>query len=50
MKKNILLSSVAALSIFALNLHAEQLSEIDVWETEVISSSINFLINLRAKA
>ncbi len=41
MKKNILLSSVTALSILALNLHAEELSEIDVWETEVISSSIN---------
>lgn len=41
MKKNILLSSVAALSIFAFNVQAEELAEIDVWETEVISSSIN---------
>jgi len=42
MKKNILLSTVAALSILSLNALAEEkLNSVDVWETEVISSSIN---------
>jgi len=43
MKKNILLSSVAAFSLFTTTLNAqnESLGEISVWETEVISSSVN---------
>ncbi len=42
MKKNILLSTVTALSIFSLNALAnEELNSVDVWETEVISSSLN---------
>lgn len=47
MKRNILLSSIAALCLMTLNVNAQdgkntqELQTVDVWETEVLSSSIN---------
>ncbi|QKJ22547.1 TonB-dependent receptor domain-containing protein [Poseidonibacter lekithochrous] len=41
MRRSILLSAVAALSISTINAQADQLAQVDVWETEVVSSSIN---------
>ena len=41
MKKNILLSSITALSILSVGINAKDLNDVTVWETEVVSSSIN---------
>lgn len=42
MKKNILLSTAAALTLLSITASAnEELASVDVWETEIISSSIN---------
>ena len=41
MKKNILLSSITALSILSVTINAKDLNDVTVWETEVISSSLN---------
>jgi len=41
MKKNILLSSIAALSILSIASNAQELESVNVWETEVVSSSVN---------
>ena len=44
MKQKILLSSLTALILMANNLNAQettQLEEVSVWETQVVSSSLN---------
>lgn len=41
MRKNILLSTAAAITISMINAQAEELAQVDVWETEIVSSSIN---------
>jgi hemoglobin/transferrin/lactoferrin receptor protein len=44
MNRKILLSSIASLAIFSLNANAQdtkKINSVDVWETEIVSSSLN---------